>query len=94
MKFSDDQIAAAIKQLVARGKERGDVTFEELDAALPADQVSSEQIEDAMSLLSELGIKVVDTVLRARPVEGEIDHEALSREFMARYPKLRAALAK
>jgi hypothetical protein len=32
--------------------------------------------------------------LRARPVEGEIDHEALSREFMARYPKLRAALAK
>jgi hypothetical protein len=33
-------------------------------------------------------------VLRARPVEGEIDHEALSREFMARFPKIRAALAK
>jgi hypothetical protein len=32
-------------------------------------------------------------VLRARPVEGEIDHEALSREFMARFPKIRAALA-
>jgi acyl carrier protein phosphodiesterase len=34
-----------------------------------------------------------DRVLRARPVEGEIDHEALSREFMARFPKIRAALA-
>jgi hypothetical protein len=33
-------------------------------------------------------------VLRARPVEGDIDHEALSREFMARFPKIRAALAK
>jgi hypothetical protein len=32
--------------------------------------------------------------LRARPVEGDIDHEALSREFIARFPKLRAALAK
>ncbi len=33
-------------------------------------------------------------VLRAKPVEGEVDHAALSREFMARFPKLRAALAK
>jgi hypothetical protein len=32
--------------------------------------------------------------LRARPVEGEVDHEALSREFIARFPKIRAALAK
>ena len=33
-------------------------------------------------------------VLRAKPIKGEVDHEALSREFMARFPKLRAALAK
>jgi hypothetical protein len=33
-------------------------------------------------------------VLRAKPVKGEVDHEALTREFMARFPKLRAALAK
>lgn len=32
--------------------------------------------------------------LRAKPTEGAVDHEALSREFMARFPKLRAALAK
>jgi acyl carrier protein phosphodiesterase len=35
-----------------------------------------------------------DVVLRAKPVQGEVDHEALSREFIARFPKLRAALAK
>jgi hypothetical protein len=33
-------------------------------------------------------------VLRAKPLKGKIDHEALSREFMARFPKIRAALAK
>jgi len=33
-------------------------------------------------------------VLHAKPTKGEVDHEALSREFMARFPKLRAALAK
>ena len=38
--------------------------------------------------------RISHEVLRARPVEGEIDHEALSREFMARFPKIRAALAK
>jgi hypothetical protein len=32
-------------------------------------------------------------ILRARPVEGAVDHEALSREFIARFPKIRAALA-
>jgi len=35
-----------------------------------------------------------DAVLQARPVKGHIDHEALSREFMTRFPKIRAALAK
>ena len=33
-------------------------------------------------------------ILRARPVKGKIDHAALSREFIARFPKIRAALAK
>jgi hypothetical protein len=32
-------------------------------------------------------------ITRAKPVEGEVDHEALSREFMARFPKIRAVLA-
>jgi RNA polymerase primary sigma factor len=55
-----DTLAAAIKKMVARGKERGYVTYDELNAALPPEQVSSEQIEDTMTILSELGVNVVD----------------------------------
>ena len=53
-----DTVAAAIKKMVARGKERGYVTYDELNSALPPEQVSSEQIEDTMTMLSELGINV------------------------------------
>jgi len=56
-----DNMGATIKKMVARGKERGHVTYEELNAALPPDQVSSEQIEDTMVMLSEMGINVVES---------------------------------
>src|SRR5579883_1066607 len=56
-----DAIAATIKKMVARGKERGYVTYDELNAALPPDQVSSEQIEDTMTMLSELGVNVIES---------------------------------
>ncbi|NOG68894.1 RNA polymerase sigma factor RpoD [Roseicella sp. DB1501] len=52
--------SAAVKKLIARGKERGYVTVDELNAALPSDQVSSETIEDHLATLSDLGINVVD----------------------------------
>src|SRR5579871_5134821 len=55
-----DAIAIAIKKMVARGKERGYVTYDELNAALPPDEVSSEQIEDTMAMLSEAGVNVVE----------------------------------
>src|SRR5260221_8413254 len=55
-----DNVATAIKKLVARGKERGYITYDELNSALPGDQVSSEQIEDVMAMLSELGINLVE----------------------------------
>ena len=47
-----DALAAAIKKILARGKERGYLTYDELNAALPQDQVSSEQIEDTMTTAS------------------------------------------
>ena len=56
-----DTMTAAVKRLIARGKERGYVTYDELNAILPPDQVSSEQIEDTMADLSEIGIKVVES---------------------------------
>jgi RNA polymerase primary sigma factor len=55
-----DVQSAAVKRLIAKGRERGYITFEELNAVLPPDQMSSEQIEDIMSMLSEMGIQVVE----------------------------------
>ena len=55
-----DSLGAGIKKMIARGKERGFITYDELNAALPPDQMGSEQIEDTMTLLSEMGINVVD----------------------------------
>ena len=55
-----DTNAVSVKRLIARGKERGHITFDELNAVLPADQNSSEQIEDVMAMLSEMGIQVVE----------------------------------
>ncbi len=55
-----DSTNAAARKMLAKAKERGFVTLDELNAVLPQDQLSSEQIEDMMSLLSEMGINVVD----------------------------------
>jgi RNA polymerase primary sigma factor len=55
-----DSLNASIKKLVAKGKERGFITVDELNAALPPDDVSSEQIEDTMSMISELGINFIE----------------------------------
>jgi RNA polymerase primary sigma factor len=55
-----DTLTAAVKKLIARGKERGYVTYDELNAALPSEQVSSELIEDTMAMLNEIGVNVVE----------------------------------
>ncbi|MBI0433916.1 RNA polymerase sigma factor RpoD [Roseomonas sp. KE0001] len=55
-----DTVAAAVKKLVVRGKERGYVTYDEFNQALPDSQVSSEFIEDTMAMLSDLGVNVVE----------------------------------
>ena len=56
-----DTINAAVKKMIARGKERGYVTVDDISDALPQDEVSSEQIEDTMAMLSEMGINVVES---------------------------------
>jgi RNA polymerase primary sigma factor len=43
---------ATIKKLIAKAKRRGYITYDELNAALPQDELSSEQIEDVMSAIS------------------------------------------
>ncbi len=55
-----DVQTAAVKRLIARGKERGYITFDELNQILPPEQNSSEQIEDVMANFNEMGIQVVE----------------------------------
>ncbi|MDH5749745.1 MAG: RNA polymerase sigma factor RpoD [Rhodospirillales bacterium] len=56
-----DSLGSAVKKMLAASKERGFVTYDELNKALPPDQMSSEQIEDTMAQLSERGITVIDS---------------------------------
>src|SRR3546814_17335342 len=51
---------ASIKKLFARAKKRGYLTYDELNAALPPDQMSSDQLEDVMSAINEMGINIVE----------------------------------
>ena len=55
-----DNTGAAVKLLLKKGKERGWITYDDLNKALPQDQMSSEQIEDVMTALSEMGVNVVE----------------------------------
>jgi len=55
-----DMSQAAVKKMIAQAKARGYITYEELNEVMPQDQVSSEQIEDVMAMLSEMGINVIE----------------------------------
>src|SRR5580693_7500611 len=54
-------VAGSIEKLLALGSQRGYVTYDELSATLPLDHLSSEEIEDTMTMLSELGITVTES---------------------------------
>ena len=56
-----DAAQQTIKALLKLGKDRGFVTHDELNAALPAEEYTSEQIDDVMSTLNETGVSVVDS---------------------------------
>ena len=56
-----DPTAQALKKLASKGKERGYLTYDEINKALPAEDYSSEQIEDAMAALSDMGIQLVES---------------------------------
>src|SRR3954468_21030993 len=66
---------ASIKKLVSRAKKRGYVTYDEINDALPQDQMSSEQIEDIMSSLNDMGVQVVENEERDEDEEGSAEPE-------------------
>ena len=68
-----DLSADAVKKMIKSAKKRGYVTMDELNAVLPSDEVTSEQIEDTMSTLSDMGINVVE--------EEEIEDDGESTEL-------------
>ncbi len=55
-----DLTDAAVKRMIKLAKQRGYVTYDELNEVLPSEEVSSEQIEDTMAMLTEMGINVVE----------------------------------
>src|SRR5438067_13771621 len=81
-------VAGSVEELLALGSERGYVTYDELSATLPLDQLSSEEIEDTMTMLSELGITVTESDESEEPVapegepakaRGNLDHDDIGR---------------
>lgn len=55
-----DMSQSAVKRMIAEARERGYITYDQLNQVLPPEQVSSEQIEDVMSMLSEMGINIIE----------------------------------
>ena len=75
-----DMSQAAIKRMIADARERGYITYDQLNQALPPEQVSSEQIEDVMSMLSEMGINVIEEEEAEEGEGGAVVEVSTSRE--------------
>jgi len=78
-----DMSQAAVKKMIADAKERGYITYDQLNQHMPPEQVSSEQIEDVMSMLSEMGINVIEDEEIEEgepPVGGDLVETSTSRE--------------
>ncbi len=86
---------AAVKKMIKEAKKRGYVTVDELNSVLPSEEVTSEQIEDTMAMLSDMGINVVESdepdEAEAEAAEEEAEEESEGRELM---PSTGTAVAK
>ncbi len=77
---------ASIKKLIARAKRRGVITYDELNEALPQDQMSSEQIEDIMAAISEMGVNIVESDEDAGEAEDPAVDDVDDNDGMAERP--------
>ncbi|HEY5975304.1 MAG TPA: RNA polymerase sigma factor region1.1 domain-containing protein, partial [Geobacteraceae bacterium] len=64
-----------MKQLIDMGKEKGFLTYEEVNDLLPPDLVSSEQLDDVMSMFGEMDIEIVDSVQKVKIPKVKLDLE-------------------
>jgi len=70
-----DGMNNAVRKMLAKGKEKGFVTLTELNAVLPQEQMSADQIEDTMASLNEMGINVVDNDEENEEAEDSVEEE-------------------
>ncbi len=70
-----DMSQSSVKKMMAQAKARGYITYDELNEFMPPEQVSSEQIEDVMAMLSEMGINVIENEEAADEDEEQKDTE-------------------
>ncbi|MGH6870697.1 MAG: RNA polymerase sigma factor RpoD [Rhizomicrobium sp.] len=66
-----DMSDVGVRKMITRAKTRGYVTYDELNKVLPSEKVSSEQIEDTMSMLNEMGINVIESEEQEEGADGE-----------------------
>jgi RNA polymerase primary sigma factor len=85
-----DMSDAAVKKLIKTAKQRGFVTYDELNEVLPSEEVTSEQIEDTMSMLSDMGINVIDTDEAEEAPQGEEGAAEAPRAVVAATPVAKA----
>jgi RNA polymerase primary sigma factor len=71
-----DMNDAAVKRMIKLAKARGYVTLDELNAVLPSDETSPEQIEDIMAMLNEMGINVVESEEETENLAAKVEEEA------------------
>ena len=76
----------AVKKMIKVAKQRGYITYDELNEVLPSDEVSSEQIEDIMSMLSEMGINVIDSEEAEEADAGSLSSDAEESEAPSALP--------
>src|SRR5271155_500884 len=69
---------AAVKKMIKQAKKRGYVTYEQLNAVMPSEEVTSEKIEDILAMMNEMGINVVEN--EEAEAEGEEGEEAEEEE--------------
>ncbi|HEY0266246.1 MAG TPA: RNA polymerase sigma factor RpoD [Rhizomicrobium sp.] len=78
-----DMSDVGVRKMIAKAKARGYVTYDELNKVLPSDKTSSEQIEDTMAMLNEMGINVIESEEAEEGEEGGALVEASGSKALA-----------
>jgi len=90
-----EELAGKLKKLILRARERGYLTYEELNEAMPVAEYTSEQIEDIASVFHDKGIQLVEfpeDYQPRKPVPAQIDRETVCQRSISRIETALAAL--